>query len=77
MRILTGTHGLAMSEAALPGIRVTDAQNLEGSASDVESPTTAADGGQSISLRSAASSEGRLAILSFCDVLCPHGLLEL
>jgi len=50
-----------MSDAALPKIKVTDAQNLDGSAtgtSGVESPSTTTDGGQSARPRSATSSEG-------------------
>jgi hypothetical protein len=50
-----------MSDAALPKIKVTDAQNLDGSAtgtSGVESPSTTTDGGQSGRPRSATSSEG-------------------
>jgi hypothetical protein len=67
-----------MSEAALPKIKVTDAQNLDGSttgASGVESPSTTTDGGQSARPRSATSSEGKFAISngSHC-VLYPYCL---
>lgn len=50
-----------MADVALPKIKVTDAQNLEGSAagtSGVDSPSAATDGGQSTRPRSATSSEG-------------------
>ena len=53
-----------MSDVALPKIKVTDAQNLDGSAagtSAIESPSTnTTDGGQSTRPRSATSSEGSL-----------------
>jgi hypothetical protein len=51
-----------MSDVALPKIKVTDSQNLDGSAlgtsGGVESPSTTTDGGQSARPRSATSSEG-------------------
>jgi hypothetical protein len=47
-----------MSDPALPRIKVTDAQNLEGGASPVDTPSTTTDGGQSARPRSATSSEG-------------------
>lgn len=47
-----------MSDPALPRIKVTDAQNLEGAASPVDTPSTTTDGGQSARPRSATSSEG-------------------
>jgi hypothetical protein len=61
-----------MSDAALPKIKVTDAQNLDESAtgtSGVESPSTTTDGGQSARPRSATSSEG----MRYIQVI-PHTL---
>lgn len=55
-----------MSEAALPKIKVTDTQYLDGStagASGVESPSTPTESGQSPRPRSATSSEGMYAVL--------------
>lgn len=55
-----------MSDVALPKIKVTDAQNLDGSAVGtpaVESPSTTTDGGQSTRPRSATSSEGEFVSL--------------
>lgn len=52
-----------MSDAAMPKIKVTDTQNLDGSPtqpSGVESPSTTTDGGQSARPKSTTSSEGKM-----------------
>jgi hypothetical protein len=56
-----------MSDVALPKIKVTDAQNLDGSTtgtSGVDSPSTTTDG-QSTRPRSTTSSEGMVSVPHF------------